>query len=275
MSIAELIGDEDVDVTGVGTAEAALEAIQARRFDCAIVDLGLPDLPGAELIERIRKTKGGEQSADRGLHGPGPDEGPGAAAREHCVHGHRQGRRDPPTGSSTRRRCSCIGRSPACRSTSRSSSSVNDDSELQGRKVLIVDDDVRNIFSLTSALEQNGMEVVFAENGREGIELSKATPDIDVMLVDIMMPEMDGYETMRAIRKSPAYHAPAPCGRHRQGHEGRSGEVPRGGRHGLRFETCGHRPTSGRTARSVGTSRMCPMIGTARANGAAEAGLRT
>ena len=61
MSIAELVGGGQVDVTGVGTAEAALEAIQARRFDCAVVDLGLPDLPGAELIERIRRTKGGEE----------------------------------------------------------------------------------------------------------------------------------------------------------------------------------------------------------------------
>ena len=76
-----------------------------------------------------------------------------------------------------------------------------DDAPLDGRKVLIVDDDIRNIFSLTSALEQHGMEVVFAENGREGIERLRATPDIDVMLVDIMMPEMDGYETMREIRR--------------------------------------------------------------------------
>ena len=67
--------------------------------------------------------------------------------------------------------------------------------------MLIVDDDVRNIFSLTSALEQHGMEVVFAENGREGIERLKANPDIDAMLVDIMMPEMDGYETMQEIRR--------------------------------------------------------------------------
>ena len=61
MSIEQLIGDGNVDVTGVGSAEAALEAIQARRFDCAVIDLGLPDLPGAELIERIRRTKGGEE----------------------------------------------------------------------------------------------------------------------------------------------------------------------------------------------------------------------
>ena len=71
--------------------------------------------------------------------------------------------------------------------------------------MLIVDDDVRNIFSLTSALEQHGMEVVFAENGRDGIELLKNTPGVDAMLVDIMMPEMDGYETMREVRRDSAY----------------------------------------------------------------------
>jgi CheY-like chemotaxis protein len=70
---------------------------------------------------------------------------------------------------------------------------------------LIVDDDMRNIFSLTSALEQHGMQVIFAENGLEGIEKLKANPDVDVMLVDIMMPEMDGYETMREIRKMARY----------------------------------------------------------------------
>src|SRR5262245_7756015 len=75
------------------------------------------------------------------------------------------------------------------------------DPVLEGRKVLIVDDDVRNIFALTSALEAYNMEVLRAENGREGIELLRQNPDIDVMLMDIMMPEMDGYETMRAIRQ--------------------------------------------------------------------------
>jgi CheY-like chemotaxis protein len=80
-----------------------------------------------------------------------------------------------------------------------------DDSSLEGHKVLIVDDDMRNIFSLSSALELHGMQVVFAENGREGIERLKITPGVDVMLIDIMMPEMDGYETMSEIRKLPQY----------------------------------------------------------------------
>jgi CheY-like chemotaxis protein len=72
---------------------------------------------------------------------------------------------------------------------------------LAGRKVLVVDDDVRNIFALTSALEAHGMEVVHAENGQEGIDLLKATPDIEAVLMDIMMPEMDGYEAITAIRQ--------------------------------------------------------------------------
>ena len=70
-----------------------------------------------------------------------------------------------------------------------------------GKKVLVVDDDIRNIFALTSILEQYEMEVLYAENGRDGIELLKSTPGIDVVLMDVMMPEMDGYEAMQAIRK--------------------------------------------------------------------------
>ncbi len=76
---------------------------------------------------------------------------------------------------------------------------------LAGRKVLVVDDDLRNIFALTSVLEQRGLEVLHAENGRAGIELLKTAPDVDIVLMDIMMPEMDGYETMRAIRALPQF----------------------------------------------------------------------
>ena len=74
------------------------------------------------------------------------------------------------------------------------------DPELAGKKVLIVDDDVRNIFALTSMLERWEIIVLRAENGRQALEILKDTPGIDLVLMDIMMPEMDGYETMRAIR---------------------------------------------------------------------------
>jgi CheY-like chemotaxis protein len=75
------------------------------------------------------------------------------------------------------------------------------DSTFEGKKILIVDDDVRNIFSMTSVLESYGMEVVFAENGKDAIALLESTPGIDLILMDVMMPGMDGYETTRAIRE--------------------------------------------------------------------------
>jgi CheY-like chemotaxis protein len=83
------------------------------------------------------------------------------------------------------------------------------DAPLQGKKVLVIDDDIRSGFALTSMLEQHGMKVVYAENGREGLERLQQHVNTDVVLLDIMMPEMDGYETARAIRAMPRFeHLP-------------------------------------------------------------------
>jgi hypothetical protein len=81
------------------------------------------------------------------------------------------------------------------------------DSLFQGKKVLVVDDDIRNIFAMTSLLERHGMEVISAENGRDAIDILQSKPGVDVVLMDIMMPEMDGYDTMRAIRQMAEYRA--------------------------------------------------------------------
>ena len=78
---------------------------------------------------------------------------------------------------------------------------------IAGKKVLVVDDDVRNIFALTSMLETHGLEVFYAENGKDGIAALEKHPDVDLVLMDVMMPELDGYETMRAIRKDPTFKA--------------------------------------------------------------------
>jgi CheY-like chemotaxis protein len=79
------------------------------------------------------------------------------------------------------------------------------DTSLENKKALVVDDDVRNLFAMTSMLESHNIGVVTAENGRQALEILETTPDLDVILMDIMMPEMDGYETMQAIRKDPQF----------------------------------------------------------------------
>jgi CheY-like chemotaxis protein len=81
----------------------------------------------------------------------------------------------------------------------------SEDFLLGHRRVLLVDDDVRNLFALTSLLECHGMEVSTAENGTQALERLETKPNVDIILMDVMMPDMDGYETMRAIRRSPRH----------------------------------------------------------------------
>ena len=114
------------------------------------------------------------------------------------------------------------------------------DEVLQGKKVLIVDDDVRNVFALTSALEARGMTVVFAENGREGIARLEENPDTDLVLMDIMMPEMDGYETTQAIREMPEHARAADHLADGEGDEGRPREERGRGRVRLHHQAGGH-----------------------------------
>ena len=204
MSLSELMKDEQVDVTAVGTAESALEVIAARHFDCAIVDLGLPDLPGTELIERIRTTKGGAELPIVIYTGQDLTKAEERRLQSIAATLIVKGEGSPEqllndTALFLHRAISAIPEEKHIIVERRA------DNSLDGRKVLIIDDDMRNIFSLTSALEQHGISVIFAENGLEGIEKLQANPDVDVALVDIMMPEMDGYETMQAIRRIPRY----------------------------------------------------------------------
>ena len=109
-----------------------------------------------------------------------------------------------PNACSTRLRCSCIAWFPNCRMSKQQMIDRlhRSDDALAGRKVLVVDDDVRNIFALSSVLERRGMTVLSAGTGREAIETIETTPDLAIVLMDIMMPEMDGYETMQVIRQN-------------------------------------------------------------------------
>ena len=113
-----------------------------------------------------------------------------------------------PNGCSIRRPSSCIPRSTSLPESKRRilEELYQTDQVLSGRKVLIVDDDIRNIFALTSILEWRNMVIVSAETGRDAIRLLQAEPDIEIVLMDIMMPEMDGLDTMRVIRKLPQFN---------------------------------------------------------------------
>ncbi|HEY0101073.1 MAG TPA: response regulator, partial [Pyrinomonadaceae bacterium] len=202
MSIVELIGNGDVTTTAVATGQEALDALQAEPFDCMVVDLKLPDMSGFELIEKIQKDLG---RADlpiivyTGKELTGKEEtqlrkvadaiivkevsSPERLLAETALFLHRVEANLP---EPKRRMLEQLHRR---------------DPVLAGRRVLIVDDDVRNIFALTSALESHNMEVVHAENGQEGIDTLQATEGVEAVLMDIMMPGMDGYQAIQAIRQ--------------------------------------------------------------------------
>jgi HAMP domain-containing protein/CheY-like chemotaxis protein/GAF domain-containing protein len=201
MSIVELIGNGDVVTTAVATGAEAIAALKEDPFDCMVLDLRLPDMTGFDLIETIQKELG---RADlpiivyTGKELTAREEtqlrkvadaiivkeasSPERLLAETALFLHRVEANLP---EPKRRILEQLHRR---------------DPVLTGRKVLIVDDDVRNIFALTSALESHNMEVVHAENGQEGIDMLKQTPDIEVVLMDIMMPGMDGYEAIHEIR---------------------------------------------------------------------------
>ena len=202
MSIVELIGNGDVTTTAVATGQEALDALQNEPFDCMVVDLKLPDMSGFDLIERIQKDLG---RADlpiivyTGKELTGKEEtqlrkvadaiivkevsSPERLLAETALFLHRVEANLP---EPKRRMLEQLHRR---------------DPVLAGRKVLIVDDDVRNIFALTSALESHNMDVVHAENGQEGIDTLQATEGVEAVLMDIMMPGMDGYQAIQAIRQ--------------------------------------------------------------------------
>jgi signal transduction histidine kinase/CheY-like chemotaxis protein/HAMP domain-containing protein len=205
-SIVALIGNGDVQTTAVSTGEEALTALREKRFDCMVLDLGLPDMPGLRLIETIKKDLGLDNLpivvyTGRDLT---PEEEielkrgteaiivKSVRSMEHLLDEtalflHRVEENLP-----EKKRGMLV-------------QAHQTDPIFAGKKVLVIDDDIRNIFAITSVLERHKMDVSYAENGRKGIELLKAIAGIDAVLMDVMMPEMDGYETMREIRNMPRF----------------------------------------------------------------------
>jgi CheY-like chemotaxis protein len=198
----------DVEITSVANAGQSLAVMGQNYLDAIVVDIQLTGISAADLVREIqqqftpqippvvlfssRTLSSNETSA---WHALGRESvvklarSPERLLDEVVLLSHRQ---ESALSDSQRETLAEVRRN---------------DETLSGKKVLVVDDDIRNIFALTSILERHKLNVVHAENGRAGIGVLREIPDIDAVLMDIMMPEMDGYETTRAIRQIPQFRS--------------------------------------------------------------------
>jgi HAMP domain-containing protein/signal transduction histidine kinase/DNA-binding response OmpR family regulator len=206
LSISALLEHDDIEIVSAGTGASALDLLQEKPADCVVLDLRLPDISGFELLEKLNADPaladlpvvvftGRELSIEEEakLH---------SVARSIVVKGVESPERLlDETALFLHRNVTDLPREKQ-QMLERLTSS---DDDLVGKTVLLVDDDARNIFALSSALERRGMRVLTATTGMEAIELVRSTPELAIVLMDIMMPEMDGYQTIGRIREEPEY----------------------------------------------------------------------
>ena len=205
-SIAELLGHDDIELLTAGTGKEALAAMRERSFDCVVLDLRLPDMTGFELLQEMhaepvlaavpvvvftgKELTSDEQSKLKLMAKSivlKDVRSPERLLDETALFLHRVVTDLPAEKQAMLERLH------------------GSDEVLRGRKILVVDDDARNIFALTSLLENHDMEVISTTNGRSAIEIIERTPDLSIVLMDIMMPDMDGYETIGKIRQNAAF----------------------------------------------------------------------
>ncbi|HSY44066.1 MAG TPA: response regulator, partial [Candidatus Acidoferrum sp.] len=207
-SVVELLAHNDIQIETVGTGAEAFQKLMDNQFDCCVLDLRLPDMSGYSLLEKMqaepalrevpvvvftgKELEGEEEKQLRALAKSiviKDVQSPDRLFDETALFLHRVVANLPEAKREMLARLH------------------NSNEALRGRKALVVDDDARNIFALTTVLENHDMNVLSATNGRQAIEIIRSTPDLSVVLMDIMMPEMDGYETLREIRKNPEFRA--------------------------------------------------------------------
>ena len=205
LSIRELLDHDDIEIVATDTGAGALVALRENPWDCVVLDLRLPDMSGFEVLDKIRNDTalanvpvvvftGRELSAeeDAELH---------TMARSIVVKGVESPERLLDETSLFLHRV--ITELPIEKQRMLEKLNSSDD-DLIGKTALLVDDDARNIFALSSVLERRGMKVLTATTGSEAVALVESNPEIAIVLMDIMMPQMDGYQTIGAIRQDPS-----------------------------------------------------------------------
>jgi len=205
-SIIELIGHDDVSITAVSTGAEALSELRKKRYDCMVLDLMLTDMTGFELLDQIRDD---EDLTDLPIiiyTGKDLDSKEELRLRKYAESIIIKDVKSPERLLDETTLFLHRVEADLPEDKRKILQKLHNKEELfEGKKILLVDDDIRNVFALSSVLEGYNMDVTFAENGREAIELLQENPDYDLVLMDMMMPEMDGYEAMRRLREMPEF----------------------------------------------------------------------
>jgi CheY-like chemotaxis protein/HAMP domain-containing protein/GAF domain-containing protein len=209
-SIIAMLRDQSIQVTDVNSGLAAINAIRTQKFDLLIIDFELPDMTGLELIARIEALNGFWEHPVIVYMSKNMSEAEEAELRRlsKTILIKNVRTLESMLDTTTKFLTSIRAVRPDNRTKTGEFAPINGSKDvLSNSRILIIDDDMRNIFATTSVLERYGVEVVFAESGRDGINILTHNPQIDAVLMDIMMPEMDGYEAIRAIRAMPQFAA--------------------------------------------------------------------
>ena len=203
-SMRALLEERDVDIALAASGHDALELLATQAFDCMVLDLGLSDMSGFELLDRLQGMEGARRIPVIVHSGRDLSHEDERRLRHFAESIIIKGAMSPERLLNEVTLFLHLVESDLHPNKQRMiRTAIDKEAMLEGRKVLLVDDDMRNVFSLSSVLAEKSMTVIEAENGREALARLEEHPDVSIVLMDIMMPEMDGYTAMRAIRKNP------------------------------------------------------------------------